>query len=489
MRVRRARRGMAIVSVVAIVGAAFLIRRRANDAAPPTNATPAPAVASLKVSISYDEARPILDTHRASLPAELNAKTPIELESFWPAWVSRHNTEIRSRLERGDEDSIVNLWLYGTTFTTLPRATDRDLAMFRDRARSEDLLLRRLDDLVAGLAAPGGNERLRFARQVVERHGIDPTTPAGGNQARAYLVEARERTIAENQDYRRTALSASQLPDQRATLAAFATLFRDRGLSSDTSISADFALDQALGALTSQGKLGAGSVRRVAIVGPGLDFTDKAEGYDFYPQQTIQPFAVIDSLIRLNLSKRDELRMTTFDLSPRVNQHLEAARQRARGGDPYVLQLPLSRDDPSHQWNPDLVRYWRRWGDGIGDEVPAIAAPAGTAVQVRAVRVAPSIVMSIIPRDVNIVLERMAPLAADERFDLIVATNILVYYDAFDQSLALANVSSMLRPGGFFLTNYAVVPAAPMESSAGLMTTVAFDRQHNGDTLFSYQRH
>jgi chemotaxis methyl-accepting protein methylase len=97
--------------------------------------------------------------------------------------------------------------------------------------------------------------------------------------------------------------------------------------------------------------------------------------------------------------------------------------------------------------------------------------------------------MSIIPRDMNIVLERMEPLAADERFDLIVATNILVYYDAFDQSLALANVSRMLRPGGFFLTNYAVVPAEPMESSAGLTTTVAFDRQRNGDTLFSYQRH
>jgi hypothetical protein len=31
-------------------------------------------------------------------------------------------------------------------------------------------------------------------------------------------------------------------------------------------------------------------------VGPGLDFADKQEGYDFYPLQTIQPFAVIDSL-------------------------------------------------------------------------------------------------------------------------------------------------------------------------------------------------
>jgi hypothetical protein len=46
----------------------------------------------------------------------------------------------------------------------------------------------------------------------------------------------------------------------------------------------------------------------------------------------------------------------------------------------------------------------------------------------------------------------------------------------------------MLRPGGFFLTNYAVSPAPPLESSASLTTTVSFDRQNNGDTLFWYQR-
>jgi hypothetical protein len=79
-------------------------------------------------------------------------------------------------------------------------------------------------------------------------------------------------------------------------------------------------------------------------------------------------------------------------------------------------------------------------------------------------------------------------LRDDDRFDLIVATNILVYYDAFEQALALVNVSRMLRPGGFFLTNYAVFPAAPMESTAGLVTTVDFDRRHNGDTLFWYRR-
>ena len=71
---------------------------------------------------------------------------------------------------------------------------------------------------------------------------------------------------------------------------------------------------------------------------------------------------------------------------------------------------------------------------------------------------------------------------------MIIATNILVYYDAFEQSLALTNVASMLRPGGFFLTNYAVSTLAPMESEASLKPPVFWDREGNGDTLFWYRR-
>ena len=85
----------------------------------------------------------------------------------------------------------------------------------------------------------------------------------------------------------------------------------------------------------------------------------------------------------------------------------------------------------------------------------------------------------MVPRDVNIVLER----TDDEPFDLIIATNVLVYDDMFEQSLALANVARMLRTGGFFLTNYAVSPLPP-----SLVTPVFWDRQRNGDTLFWYQR-
>jgi hypothetical protein len=494
-RGRRVTRLWPIAIGLAIGAAALRLGRAPSDLPPikpPPRAIPEPIVAPFKISIPFEDAKPILDAHRDELPAELKGKSAAELRSAWPGWVARHNAEIRARLERGDEDSIVNFWLYGTTFTRLPRATQQGLAKRGDRSRAEDVLIGRLNDLVEGMAspgAPGANDRLRFARQVIERHGIDPTTEAGKEQARVYLVQARERVIAENSRQTRTAQSATRLTDRGAKLAAYATLYADRGLSSDTSLSADFALDHAFEKIKAEKRLAVGSVRRVAIVGPGLDFTDKAEGYDFYPQQTIQPFAVIDSLIRLELAQPDDLRVTTFDLSPRVNQHLEAAIQRARSGEAYVLQLPLAADDSSHQWNPNLVKYWKQFGGAIGDETPAMAPPsnAGT-VRVRAVRVRPEVVRSIVPRDVNIVLERLEALRADDRFDVIVATNILVYYDAFEQALALANVSAMLRPGGFFLTNYAVFPTAPMDSSASLITTVDFDRQHNGDTLFWYQR-
>ena len=90
------------------------------------------------------------------------------------------------------------------------------------------------------------------------------------------------------------------------------------------------------------------AVRRVAIVGPGLDVVDKQEGYDFYPPQTIQPFAVIDSLIRLGLADAGTIRVTTFDVSARVNDHILEMTRGARAGRPYTLHLPLDGATVSH---------------------------------------------------------------------------------------------------------------------------------------------
>ena len=66
----------------------------------------------------------------------------------------------------------------------------------------------------------------------------------------------------------------------------------------------------------------------------------------------------------------------------------------------------------------------------------------------RAVNVRPAVVLTITARDPTSSLNGRRAQDA-ERFDLIVATNVLVYYDAFEQALALANIASMLRPGGF----------------------------------------
>ena len=253
--------------------------------------------------------------------------------------MSRRNVETRARLERGDEDSIVNFLRFGTTFTRRPRALN-DSARIGGPQRAAEIVRERIADLIAGIASPGSNERLLFVRELVERRGIDPTTASGKEQTRIYLLDLMTRVAGEVDGYVRAIESVRSR--QGPEFAVRSSLYRARGLSSDTSIRPDFAIDQALEALQSMGMLEAGSVRRVGVIGPGLDFTDKAEGYDFYPQQTTQPFSVIDSLLRLGLAKADDLRLTTFDLSPRVNLHLQAARQRAGAGAPYTSCCPAT---------------------------------------------------------------------------------------------------------------------------------------------------
>jgi hypothetical protein len=63
-----------------------------------------------------------------------------------------------------------------------------------------------------------------------------------------------------------------------------------------------------------------------------------------------------------------------------------------------------------------------------------------------------------------------------------------VYYDAFEQSLALANIARMLKPGGFLVTNYAVAPAASDGACGRPDDDGVFDRQQNGDTIYAYRR-
>ena len=76
-----------------------------------------------------------------------------------------------------------------------------------------------------------------------------------------------------------------------------------------------------------------------------------------------------------------------------------------------------------------------------------------------------------------------------ERFDLIIGTNIFIYYDRLQQGLAMASVGLMLRPGGLLLSNNALVevPSAGMRS-IGYSKTLYSDREEDGDLIIWYQK-
>jgi SAM-dependent methyltransferase len=424
-----------------------------------------PAAATERFLAPLNDVRPVLEAMRDQLPAALSNLD----EASWNSWSRRQDTEIRARLEQGEVDSMINLLLFGTSFTKRSRIQFESLA----EASKSGLLRSRVDDLLQGLRTPGENERLVFLRNVIRRQGLDPDSDDG--KTGLFVFQNLQRVLQENAKFgQRTA------PDSRDQAATF----RDRGVSLDATILPNFSVDQALRDLKSRGLLKEGGVARAAVIGPGLDFTDKQSGYDYYPQQTLQPFAVYDSLARLGLAKPAGANITVFDISSRVLEHMQRARERAQKGRAYAIQLPR---DPQQSWEPAAVEYWRAFGGHAGKSVAPIRPPAElSGLVTRAVEIRPAVVLSSEPVDLNIVLDRMN-LPAAERFDLIVATNVFVYYGPLEQSLALQNVSTLLKPGGILLSNEDLreIPQVPMRR---LGDTAVRYTDRLGDSVIWYGR-
>jgi hypothetical protein len=443
----------------------------------------------------YREARPILEAMGEIIPPELSNAPAEHREEAWNAWARKRDAKIRERLAQGDADSVVNLLLFGTSFTSAPRLTIEQLRSISGPNRQGEevqaaaawqaLLEKRVQDLVRGMAAPGSNERLQFARKTLERAGT-AFSAANEQKAYTYLYENVKRVSDEQAGFQQTLQMAKSLNNPAEEFIERSKLYKQRGLSLDTSLPPDYALEVALREMKKRGLLKPESIKRVGIIGPGLDFTDKQEGFDFYPTQTLQPFAFMDSLLRLGLAKADELEVDPLDLSPRVLGHVQRAKRAAEKGGGYKIELP---EDPAWAWRPELVAYWRQFGDHIGvATAPAAVPPALAGITLRAIRVNPRFIRRMKNFDVNIILQR-ANLPEDAKFDLLVATNILVYYDTFEQSLAMANIAAMLKPQGFLLTNNALLelPFGEMRSG-GYQTVVYSQRADDGDHMIWYQR-
>lgn len=406
---------------------------------------------------------------------------PLRSETLWSSWVQTHVNLTKDRVSRGEDDTILNWLMFGTSFSAHPPVSVESFGKATGTQSRQRLFDARVKDFLDALAAPGQDGRRRAALAWLGARGFRIGTEGERRLVAQHLSHEFDRVVREWIAYRQQMDRASRAGGIESVLDAASRFFRDRGLSTDTSVLPGFAIEEALRSLKSQQLLRERSVRRVAVIGPGFDFADKWGGYDFYPPQSIQPFVLIDSLRRLGLADPDStLDVTCLDVSPQVHEHLQAAVALAGQSRPYTLTLPLATRTA---WKADFVEYWRGAGTFVGSEAAGQPVPAGQGVAVRTIAVRPEVVSLVTPTRIDIVVEQWR----GSPFDLVIATNVFPYYGAFEQALALANIDAMLAPGGGLLSNSLLPEVATLRTRLVSSRRVEYSAD-DWDAVLWYQR-
>jgi len=119
--------------------------------------------------ISLSQASPVLQSLAAVLPEELVHTVAANDQAEWDRYVRKEDAATRKRLRAGDLDTLANLLLFGTSYTTATILTPELLKNIHAAGGESDAsdvgsqaLLLRLDQLTSGIAHPGTNERLRY---------------------------------------------------------------------------------------------------------------------------------------------------------------------------------------------------------------------------------------------------------------------------------------------------------------------------------------
>jgi hypothetical protein len=428
--------------------------------------------------LPFDEVRDLIgDMANAGAP-DLPAGD-IRDAASWNNWIQTRDRGIRSRIDRGIEDSISNLILFGTSYSQLPPiSTSADAE--DQSGQLTPATLARVHALAQAMLRPGENERVRFARDFLVRLN------RAGNSAETYLAENLRRLIQNERDYEKKQRAASQSGDPDTLFMTRATIYKERGLSFDTSLEPDFALDAMLKQLVQKRLVTRNSVRRIAVIGPGLDFADKRIGLDFYPIQTIQPFAIMESVLRLGLGQEEKVRVVACDLNPSVLAHIQRLATWGQAGVSYVVQLP---NDSRNEWPRELVSYWQHFGERLGTPTRPLGPPGYfKGVKVRAVAIRSQFAEDVSGQDLNIVAQQL-DVPPGDGFDLVIATNVFVYYNFFEQALAMQNISRMMNPGGIFLANQVLSNQHPESLKLIDQCSVSFNAEGLfGDNVVAYQQ-
>ncbi|MEO7275790.1 MAG: hypothetical protein ABIX28_20615, partial [Vicinamibacterales bacterium] len=229
----------------------------------------------------------------------------------------------------------------------------------------------RLDALAAAKTAAPPFSRLAYIREIVR----------GGEPVRPAAVLRREYVRAMRFLYQKEFVAA-----RAGGAAAVEALYQARGLSTDTAVEAGYLVH--LGLATLQAVEPQRRVRRVLIIGPGLDLAPRTALIEAGPPESYQPYAVIDALVSLGLSSLDDLVVAGGDVNPRVVSHLEGARTR----DVALTLVTGVGDVGAVSLQDDYRRYVEGVGRAIGTIGPAPTLPAAYAGHLRkSIRVRPAV--------------------------------------------------------------------------------------------------
>ena len=367
-------------------------------------------------------------------------------EATFPSYLERIRKTNARRVREGDLDHLVFYLLQSTRFTSLPpiepalsakalvdALNDQERTAFlRDSSvpspRVPADVRARGAALVRALESPGKDERLAYFREV----------------AVTSFPNRRERLAALIREYIRAMRFVYEkefIAQKSASPAAqVAALYRSRGLSTDTAVEAGYLVYLGLGIVKSLAA--ERQIRRVLIVGPGLDLAPRTAFHEEGPPQSYQPWAVIDTLVSLGLARLDDLTVIAADINPRVVGHL----RRAAAHPPLLTLTSELRETADITLTADYRDYFKALGQGIG----RVGQPATASNRLaKTVRVNQAAARALNASTVDIVTERLDT----EPFDVAIATNILPYFDDVQLTLALTNVAAMLRPGGVLLHN------------------------------------
>jgi SAM-dependent methyltransferase len=326
-----------------------------------------------------------------------------------PSWMAELNRETESRIREGEADHLIFYALQSTSFTALPPIEPTLSArLWHETGRLPEDAAKRL-------------EEFRAAPRKDSRHAYFGRMMAAGFDLNAEYERAM-RFLYEKEWASRTRDGA----DRRAFIAG---LYETRGHSTDTSLEANYAVHVSLEALRKS--VPGLKIRRALLVGPGLDWAPRMALRNDVPPQSYQPYALADSLLRLGLSDRTTLRIDAADINQRVLDHLAAFPTSARRM--WLRYAP--GDEPWNNFFDGLGKAIGIRGHEDGGNTLDVSRPASRLVR---------------PLRLNVLTERITPPA---QYDLVVATNVLLYFEERELELALANLADALGTGGYLLHN------------------------------------